>query len=289
MLGVWFIAREFYWRSGRGHRFAFCVSGHFVKDAEIESAIRGFESLYKTLSNHLCIKYAPAYLVDDFNKRDRFARKYKLDSIYHVVADTPTDKNARGLVYRIAHQSAMKDSVSRDFTEQCTRAIHLIGLGARSDRPGLNELLESQGRTIFQVLLSSISFVDFANEKFGRACTLLRALDDELAHLSADHPPRHNFRELECFARCLPSRWPGDSPPGPDTIQEALHFGEEGARHLSAQFPKIHLVLTRTSFYARDLDKSADHAVKFLKSGPTGHDLGYAHLNLAVIELCRGN
>jgi hypothetical protein len=290
-LGIWYVARHVYIRSGRGVRIGIIYRGIRVPLDDWVWTRRKFKSLLddRQLTNAVSLRMLPPHLYDSPARRDDLQKKLGYTMIVIVTA-SPAKHSHNPPALKVHFHAKSKAALSRDFLEATDRHIQNIVSNRPPPPNDLASKLEYTATTLFELILLPLGVIAASDRRFNEATSLLRCLESRIADRFAhDQYPRRAVRYM--ISRCIvaPACFPTKELPQGDALLEVADQADQAATEFAGEFPDVYHIAARACFFANNLDLAINHATAGLEVAQSDKDKLYLSLDLAVLHLFKSH
>ncbi|QYK48315.1 MAG: hypothetical protein KF838_00340 [Phycisphaeraceae bacterium] len=282
LLATWIVAREVYWRTGRGTRIAVSFASHHVDPSDLLIVRKTFDNIGRSsrCATYMSFRAFPTSPSSTTADQKRIAARYKF-ALSLRVSVSPITKDSATYHYTVDAMVASQ-KLDAKFRESITRLIQHLGIEPAGPSSVMNDL-RRRAEWLHEAVLATLGMVAVCERRLADAGNILEYLDSALSRrLPADDDRRQYIRHMCCLCLMETSWYPGTGPGGTDQLQRAIADAHRAIQLCDSEFKWVYATQARNYFFAGDLEKSIGCNNKCLQIDPNESQ---AVLNHAVLML----
>jgi hypothetical protein len=287
---LWFLARELYWRRGKGRKIGICYEGFKVPIEDWVKTRQELRKLFRAnqLTRKISLRHIPSSHIENQEIWERTERKYGFDSVFRIQVSAPAEEGGKP-TYGVELRAKFRSNLRHEFIQKTLHFMRVL-IADRPTVPGLAELLKYRAEGLFNSLLLHLGVMDYADDRLHDAITFLAVLDKRLERrFGRDVEPRRTVRMVEYLAMCQPSGFLPEAVPEPEELLEAIRMADEALAKFGDEFPQIWNAQARNQFFNKNLDEALRLTEEGLKRPAPKPVRVNALLNRGVIQLFLAN
>lgn len=286
-LTAWWVARDLYRRSGRGHRIAVAYSGD---RAPIEDWFEVKDSLAALveeagLKNTLNFKLFANDQVNSLQKKEKICRRYDIRGIFLLSAEKVS---APGEGYKYGIKVFSKDELNENEIDYLKAHVGLSSTLAEDVKTEEARIRDRAGN-LFQAIAigSAINLLKDGQKR--ESVMLFEQVDRRLStRYGADQPARKHTRKLCCELRISSGSTISDLAAQPDELDQMRATTLEAAELYAAEFPQPAACLSRIELLRGDIESSKNWTERLGDHPDDPFAKMAVPLNSFVLAICEG-
>ena len=142
--------------------------------------------------------------------------------------------------------------------------------------------------SLFDILLLNLGVLEAVDGQPDVASACMRLLDSRIKNkFKIDQYPRKAIRWMDFRCLTTQSHYAGGSPPGPDSLNEAMEKCQIAIDRYLEEYPELYHIQARNLFFANRIDEALPLATKSLEKAGNPFAKATATLSIAVLHLLR--
>lgn len=285
---IWFCLRAIYLRFGRRSKIGITYEGHRVPLDDWCYTRNKLYQLFKdgTLRKRVSLRLLPEKFCNSDLKRQNARDKYG----YRLILKVVCSPNLNGIdipTLSVSLDAINKEKLDKEFKD-ATNEHSLALINRTSKANNVQQALTMNANSLFDILLLNLGVLEAIDGQPDVGSECMRLLDSRIKdRFKIDEYPRKAIRWMDFRCLTTQSHYAGGSPPGPDSLNEAIDKCQIAIDSYLDEYPELYHIQARNLYFANRIDEALPLATKALETAGHPYAKAIATLSLAVLHLLR--